>query len=319
MVEVENKEVIDGLHRVQFTDEEDKLFAYHILETGNGLVLFDTGMKDTPQEHIAPYLESIGYGLEDISMAVMTHVDADHVGGNKALREANPRVVIAAHKDDVPLIESKERMMEDRYGQFEDRGVEYPEEVKDILRDMMETDKDVDLRLQGGEEIKWKNGTVEIMHAPGHSAGSIIAYDEENDFLIGGDAIYAEGTITLSGTQLQPPPYERLDNYRKTIEKFRELDPELLLMSHFLPMEGGEVRKWVEQAWEWTEEFNKVLRSIIEDADSPLSVEGIIEEYVDREGSVGMNLDLAFPITSHLREMDVEEVEGDDGVPRYSL
>lgn len=319
MVTVENQEIMGGLHRVQFTDENDKLFAYHILETGKSLILFDTGMKDTPQEHIAPYLESIGYGLEDISLAIMTHADADHNGGNAELREANPEVIIAAHKEDVPLIESEETIMEERYGQFEDLGVEYPGEVKDILRDMMEMDNNVDFRLKGGEEIKWKNGVVRIMHAPGHSAGSIIAYDEENDFLIGGDAVYAEGTITLSDTQLQPPPYENLKDYRETIEKIKDLDPELLLMSHFLPFEGEEVMDWVNQAWQWTEEFQEVLEEILRDAEEPLSVEKIIEEYVEREGSVGMDLDLAFPITSHLEEMGLEPEKGEDDIPRYSL
>ncbi len=318
--EVTSREIRKGLHRVAFTDDDGKLFAYHLLESERGLILFDTGMHDTPEAHIFPYLSRIGHSPADLVLVVITHADADHAGGNAAIRDACPGVLLAAHEADAPLIASEETMMSERYDQFTDVGVQYPSEIRSLLREMMDLGEPVDLMLVGGESISWRNGTFQIWHAPGHSRGSIVAYDPEVDVMIGGDAVYRKGTETVDGEVIQPPPYEHLPAYRRTIENIRETNPSLLLMSHYRPMEGEEVTAFLSGAFRWTENFDQVLTGVLRSADQPLSVPDLIDRVVDREGSYGMDLDLAYPITSHLREMPVRNVSTEeDDVPRFVL
>lgn len=312
-------EIVDGLHRIAFANEQEKLFAYHIIETERGLVLFDTGMKDTPDTKIAPYLEERGWELTDIHMAIITHADADHCGGNDPLLEQVGDVLFLAHEEDRLMVEKKETIMEHRYNQFSDRGVRYPETIQNALKSMMEMSTVVDLGLSGGESIRWKNGRFRAIHAPGHTDGSLVFYDLEQDMMIGGDAVYPEAAWSLSGEKLQPPPYVNLEDYVNTIQQIRELDPSVLLLSHFPPLEDQAVSKFLDRAEEWIRSFDDLLHTILQSAEKPLSLRDLIETVVDERGDFGMNLDLAFPISAHLEEMEVRVEMSNDNIPHYIM
>lgn len=65
------------------------------------------------------------------------------------------------------------------------------------------------------------DGSVRIVHTPGHSAGhtSVIARLAQRDFVIGGDAVYTMGQ--LDGTApLAPRPFDA-HNYRRSLQELR--------------------------------------------------------------------------------------------------
>jgi glyoxylase-like metal-dependent hydrolase (beta-lactamase superfamily II) len=153
-----------GIHRISFTID-GTLHAFHAVETPRGVVLFDTGVPNTPETESEPFLADLGYELTDVHTVVFTHADADHMGGNVALREANPDVTHAAHVGDLPLIASVDAVWDQRYG------VEYGSNVVDWLDEMLPpVDEPVDVGLRGGEDLPIADGrTLELSHAPGHS------------------------------------------------------------------------------------------------------------------------------------------------------
>jgi glyoxylase-like metal-dependent hydrolase (beta-lactamase superfamily II) len=312
----------DGIHRISFSID-DKLHAFHAAETPRGIVLFDTGVPSTPEAEFAPFLDELGYDLGDVHTVVFTHADADHIGGNVALRDAQPSVTYAAHVDDLPLIESVDTIWAERYRAFEPYGVEYGTDVVDWLDEMLPpADEPVDIGLCGGEKIPLADDrTLELYHAPGHTDGHLIAYEPESDVVIGGDVIYPEGAFDVNGDPLQPPPYVDADAYLQSIELLRGLSPATLSLTHFEPLHGDKVIDFLDRAYDWVVGFESTLVSVLTDADRPLTVPELIDRITERRGSFGLDLDLAFPITSHLDRLAergrVEETTR-DGLPAFS-
>ena len=48
--------------------------------------------------------------------------------------------------------------------------------------------------LDEGDEIKIGEGTLKVIHVPGHSPGSIVLYDQKDGFMIAGDVLF-QGSI----------------------------------------------------------------------------------------------------------------------------
>jgi glyoxylase-like metal-dependent hydrolase (beta-lactamase superfamily II) len=60
------------------TDRAQFFFTPTVVDTGNGVVLFDTG---TDAAGITAALAAAGYAPEDIGTVVLTHMHGDHIGG----------------------------------------------------------------------------------------------------------------------------------------------------------------------------------------------------------------------------------------------
>ena len=88
-------EVAPGIHRIE-EDLGPRFMAQYLLTGSERTLLVDTGLSQTLDEAIAPYLESIGLGVEAIDELFISHADVDHIGSNRALRERSPRTRICA-------------------------------------------------------------------------------------------------------------------------------------------------------------------------------------------------------------------------------
>ena len=82
-------------------------------------LLLDTGTADDPAQFIFPYLETLGLGPDAIDIVINTHADADHVGGNSALKRANPRAAITCGDADRKFIQDPAVMIEKRYRAYQ--------------------------------------------------------------------------------------------------------------------------------------------------------------------------------------------------------
>ncbi|MFB6295630.1 MAG: MBL fold metallo-hydrolase, partial [Halobacteriales archaeon] len=298
----DSHELAPGVHRVE-TIEDDKLHGYHVLEGATGPVLVDPGYVDAPTEVYEPFLDSRGQSLSDVDLAVITHADADHFGGNAELREHSPGVTIACHEADRAWVESVDRIMDERYRGFEtDHGITYDEEVYDWLTGMMGPDEPIDLGLRGGESIRVGDRSIEVLHAPGHTPGHCMLWDGEYGVLIGGDGFFGRGLFDVNDTYLQPPPYHRYPAYEHTVRLAESLDPDALSFTHYETMRGGEIGEFAGESLDFVAEIEALALEIV-DEQGPVTLREAIDAVVERRGSFGLDLDLAFPLSAHYADL----------------
>jgi len=318
MADVEATELAPGVHRVETIAEDDKRHGYHVLDGATGPVLVDPGFVDAPTEVYRPFLESRGQSLADVDLAVITHADADHFGGTHELREHSPGATIACHEADTAWAESVDRIMDERYrGWAEDHGITYEKEVYDWLTGMMGPDEPVDLHLRGGESLRVGDRTVEVFHTPGHTPGHCMLWDGTHDVLVGGDGFFGRGLFDVNDAYLQPPPYHLYPEYEHTIGLTEALDPDVLSFTHYETMRGSEIGSFIEESLDFVTEIEALALEIVDD-EGPVTLEEAIEAVVDRRGSFGLDLDLAFPLSAHYDDLvdrgTLERTESDGHV-----
>lgn len=102
---------------------------------------------------------------------INTHGHVDHICGNSYLKSRYD-LPIYMHKEDEYLVGSALQ-----YGQIFGFIINPPPSPSAFINE--------------GENFKFGNSILEILHAPGHSPGSILFYSEKDHFLIAGDVIFS--------------------------------------------------------------------------------------------------------------------------------
>ena len=202
------------------------------------LSLIDAGLMGKGRYKIDAIQES-GVSLSDIKRIIMTHTHLDHIGCLGELREAMPHAALWIHENEaVPLEKGDENTV---YGMnmFESMcQAQYGIKPGDFRFP-------VDRKLTGGEALEIGGATWQVIHIPGHSAGSIALYDSENKILIPGDTVYADHAIGrfdlhgASGPQL-----------KNSLLALAELDVSILLPGHnriMANVPAGYIRQTAEQ------------------------------------------------------------------------
>ncbi|MSS72231.1 MAG: MBL fold metallo-hydrolase [Candidatus Latescibacteria bacterium] len=130
--------------------------------TGEGIVI-DPG--DEPQEILSAIAEE-GISIREI---VATHGHFDHIGFAREVQEAL-KVPFAIHRDDLSLVEG----LADAGALF---GVKVgpPPEVTRFLAE--------------GDEVRFGDETLRVLHTPGHSLGGVTLV--RNNIAIVGDCLFA--------------------------------------------------------------------------------------------------------------------------------
>jgi N-acyl homoserine lactone hydrolase len=207
--------------------------AFLIRHPSAGAILVDTGLHPSvatdpsenfgslatrfakvtlaPGEDVPSQLRERGLDPGEIPIVVMTHLHLDHTS---AISEFPSSTFIvsetewqAAAHGSSPLLNGYRRAHFD-YA-FEYRTVDFDRDIVDSYASFGRT---FDL---------FGDGSIHLAYTPGHSAGhmSVIARLEENDFVIGGDAMYMLGQLDKS---LQGPPRPAdAHNFRRSLQELR--------------------------------------------------------------------------------------------------
>jgi glyoxylase-like metal-dependent hydrolase (beta-lactamase superfamily II) len=175
---------------------------------GDVPVLIDPGHQHLVK-NLINQMEKDKNRFEDIRLIIATHVHPDHFEATQTFARAG--VLLALHPEE-------EKFMKEAGGEFyRGFGMEMPE-IK------------VDFFLKEGE-LKLGAKTLQVLHTPGHSPGSISLYWPEKKALFTGDVVFAMG---VGRTDFPGGDGNLL---RDSIERLARLDAEWLLSGH------GEVLK----------------------------------------------------------------------------
>ena len=207
----------------------------YVLVSGDRLTLVDSGLVGDA-ERIAAQLEEAGYAPSQLDSIILTHAHGDHTGGASNLVRLSGAQVVA-HRDEVPYIEGTRSVPADSLVQ----------RVLNWLSDRVMfrgSSCEVDRTVEDGDVIEALGG-VRVIHAPGHTPGSISLYQPERRILFCGDALF--NANPMSGRPGLQPPIRLFtaDNAEahRSVAKLSDLSVEVLCCGHGEPIVEGEQEK----------------------------------------------------------------------------
>ena len=254
-------EVAPGIHRIE-GDLGERYVCQYLLVGEERTLLVDTGLRDMPEQVIAPYVAALGRSLADVDDVLISHADVDHCGGNRALRAAVPGTRLLCGEADRAWIESNAAMMAGNYRWYEPYGFGPTAEDVAFLERELGGDAPVDVGLRGGETLhlgpSWR---VEVLALPGHTPGHLGLWDARSGAAIIIDAVLADGVYDRAGNRLIPPRYYSATDYEATIRRLRALDPALLLTAHYPVMARDAARDFLDRSLSFVQEVRDAVRA----------------------------------------------------------
>jgi glyoxylase-like metal-dependent hydrolase (beta-lactamase superfamily II) len=276
-------------------------FSQYLLR-GERTLLVDSGIVSTPADVLLPALASLG--VDRVDFVLNTHADVDHFGGNHALVEAFPGVLVCAHAADAGWIADRERILRERYGWYAGHGIPYDPDTAAWLRDALGPDVPVALRLAGGEVFRLGPALdAHVLHLPGHSNGHVGIWEPASRTAIVQDAVMAKGLLDTEGAVIHPSPYFDAAQYVGSVELLESLQPARLLTAHYAVIEGDDVRRFLDD----TRWFVARARAVVAEelaAAGEVTLAALLERADAKLGPfTSMPNELAGPLRTHLREL----------------
>lgn len=147
-----------------------------------------------PGGDVANILKAIEQSDVTVEKILLTHGHIDHAGGAAELRDALGVQIEGPHTGDLFLLQ-----------ELPERGAAFG---------MMDARSVVpDRWLKEGDEVEFAGLKFSILHAPGHSPGSVVFFNDENHFALMGDVLF-HGSVGRTDF-----PYGSHDTLMKSIKE----------------------------------------------------------------------------------------------------
>jgi len=142
--------------------------TYVLWDETKDCIILDPGNNNaTENKKLSDFISQNNLNVKRL---ILTHAHIDHINGNKYVFDTYG-LLPEVHKDDVYFIE-KHTASANMYGLT----VVQSPMPKEFIKE--------------GDIINFGNSTLQTLHTPGHSPGSISYYNLEDKFIIGGDVLF---------------------------------------------------------------------------------------------------------------------------------
>ncbi|GAF82767.1 unnamed protein product, partial [marine sediment metagenome] len=197
---------------------------------------------------IEPALKELHLGLTDIDCIINTHAHPDHLGGNGAIKRAS-KALVMLHTADEPFTTGPDGYLSSKYDiSAVMRKIGREDQVdarRQVLSRHLGEIVGVDRWLQDGDRIDLGRGMVlQVLHTPGHTAGSISLYWEKEAMLLTGDSLQGRGIFP--GWM---PFYFHAAEYIQSAARLSQLPLQTLCLGHGYQT-GGRINHPVRQGKE---------------------------------------------------------------------
>jgi len=204
----------------------------YLLE-GDELTLVDPGTSLTVPR-LLEWLRKSSYSLTGLNNILLTHIHLDHAGATGHLVDELSGLKVYVHARGAPhlvdpfkLLESVEEATGNRFSEY---GTLKPVPEESIVP------------LDGKDDLKVGSRELIVLPTPGHAPHHLVYKDKSTGAVFTGDSagLYLEGNLIPA----TPPPRFDLEKSLTSLDEIRQLDPSVLLYSHFGP--GAEPDRLIE-------------------------------------------------------------------------
>lgn len=191
--------------------------SVHIVDTGEGLIMFDTGYQHSLYITI-DNIYRLGLNPHDIKYILLTHGHIDHMGAAKALRELTG-AKIALGKEDRDYANGT-------------LDLSYAKELDMEFRETFEPD----VLLSDGNEIRLSNTTVRAVATPGHTPGAMSYFFNVSDgadiFIAGLHGGMGINTLCKEFLEKYDLPYTLREDFVNSMLRLNEEHVDIFLGNH---------------------------------------------------------------------------------------
>jgi glyoxylase-like metal-dependent hydrolase (beta-lactamase superfamily II) len=193
-----------------------------LVHDGGEGALIDSGFGD--QKSIEARVEFLRERPDvTVRRIVLTHHHFDHTSGAAQLRDETGAQTVL-HADEVGFLKDWKAQVPQDIEVLEEQK-EIAEQVEKFRKQAAEAGPDEE--VSDGDTIAVGGLTVEVVHTPGHTLGSMCLYLREERALFTGDTALGLGTVAIS-----PPPHGDMALYLKSLERLKEYDCAVMLPGH---------------------------------------------------------------------------------------
>ena len=235
----------DKIHLLQIDFEiaitpEKKLtrFVNVIIIFGDKITLVDSGVKGS-EEKIFEYIKQHNRNISDIETIILSHSHPDHIGSANKIKDLT-NCEILSHGNEVDWIEN----------------IDLQNKLRPVpgFYNLVDHSVKVDRRLQSGQEMEVvKDVTLKIIHAPGHSKGSLNILFQEDRILFTADSIPLKNDI---------PNYDNFRDLMKSLKTIKENSQyNTMLTSWTLPLTNlAEIKKLISEGEEYMIKIDQTVK-----------------------------------------------------------
>jgi hydroxyacylglutathione hydrolase len=224
-------------------------FVYLFVIEGEKLHFIDSGVASAITQ-IENFLENKNHSFSSIENMFLTHSHPDHIGTAKIIQQKT-KCKTYAPENELEWITNTEL-------QFKQRPVPG-------FFDLVAGPVTVDKILKDGQIIQpEKNITLKVIETSGHSAGSTSFYFEEQKALFCGDAVLLPGEL---------PVFENINDYLKSLEKIKKINPEILFSSWDEPRKTDEIQVLLEKSKNYILSIQNAVIEVSKVFSNPVSLD----------------------------------------------
>ncbi len=295
-------ELYRNVYQVQSLFGDRNLFQY--LFVGDNKVLLDTGIAETPEKVIFPYLDRLQLKPESLNLAIITHADLDHHGGNDAIKRLSPRTWLGCGEADRRLVEDPRCLFAFRYNFMRD---EHEVGFDHERPPHAGKPRKMDVTFSGGERIRLcDDWDLQVLHVPGHSPGHLALYDARHKAAFVGDAIHGRGCPRADGGLAMPVTYYNVAIYLSTLRYFEGFAIDVLYSGHWPVMRGEEIREFIADSRRTVELVDRVILAHLKKVPNGLALKELIDAVANAVGEWPReSWELAmFPVKGHMDRLE---------------
>jgi glyoxylase-like metal-dependent hydrolase (beta-lactamase superfamily II) len=238
-------------------------FVYSYLVVGEDICIVDTGVLGSEQG-LVDALAEWGKAPSDVALVVNSHEHPDHIGGNAFWQKA-AQPGFACHADAARWIE--------------DLDLQYQERPIHSFHTLTGTEStQVTHKLRDGDKIDLGGSvTLEVIHTPGHSPGSMALFCPQEGALITADTIPPTGGLPL---------YENVSQLRQSLRRLAALPGvQKMYLSHTdEPFTREEAGRELQAGLDYLDRMDEIVAEVVRVLPEEASPEAITHEALLRSG-----------------------------------